>query len=172
MSTTRQTAVAGMFYPDDPALLEAMIREYLADACAARYTRYPEGLASALEKIGEFWNRRARVAFNFQVEFRGEANCSEHAHRIFPVARLGVSDDAKLAILQIGQTAAIVNYFLTRRIVEQRINSEITTYGIFFAATEHIVTQNAPMFIGSAALTINTGVFTAERGNLHNLTAT
>ena len=26
-------------------------REYLADACAARYTRYPEGLASALEKI-------------------------------------------------------------------------------------------------------------------------
>lgn len=26
-------------------------REYLADACAARFTRYPEGLASALEKI-------------------------------------------------------------------------------------------------------------------------
>ncbi|MBY0404914.1 MAG: M48 family metallopeptidase, partial [Cyanobacteria bacterium] len=27
-------------------------REYLADACSAQYTRYPEGLASALEKIG------------------------------------------------------------------------------------------------------------------------
>jgi len=27
-------------------------REYLADACSALYTRYPEGLASALEKIG------------------------------------------------------------------------------------------------------------------------
>ncbi len=27
-------------------------REYLADACAAQFTRYPEGLASALEKIG------------------------------------------------------------------------------------------------------------------------
>jgi heat shock protein HtpX len=27
-------------------------REYLADACGAQYTRYPEGLASALEKIG------------------------------------------------------------------------------------------------------------------------
>ena len=26
-------------------------REYLADACGATYTRYPEGLASALEKI-------------------------------------------------------------------------------------------------------------------------
>lgn len=26
-------------------------REYLADACAARFTRYPEGLASALDKI-------------------------------------------------------------------------------------------------------------------------
>ncbi|HEY5611035.1 MAG TPA: M48 family metallopeptidase, partial [Thermoanaerobaculia bacterium] len=28
-------------------------REYLADACSAQYTRYPEGLASALEKIGK-----------------------------------------------------------------------------------------------------------------------
>jgi len=28
-------------------------REYLADACAARLTRYPEGLASALEKISQ-----------------------------------------------------------------------------------------------------------------------
>jgi heat shock protein HtpX len=28
-------------------------REYLADACAAQLTRYPEGLASALEKIGD-----------------------------------------------------------------------------------------------------------------------
>lgn len=27
-------------------------REYLADACSARFTRYPDGLASALEKIG------------------------------------------------------------------------------------------------------------------------
>ena len=27
-------------------------REYLADACGALYTRYPEGLASALEKLG------------------------------------------------------------------------------------------------------------------------
>lgn len=27
-------------------------REYLADACAAQFTRYPEGLARALEKIG------------------------------------------------------------------------------------------------------------------------
>ena len=29
-------------------------REYLADACAARFTRYPEGLARALEKIAAF----------------------------------------------------------------------------------------------------------------------
>lgn len=32
-------------------------REYLADACAARLTRYPEGLASALEKISESYDR-------------------------------------------------------------------------------------------------------------------
>jgi heat shock protein HtpX len=33
-------------------------REYLADASSARFTRYPEGLASALEKMGAFYNRR------------------------------------------------------------------------------------------------------------------
>jgi heat shock protein HtpX len=33
-------------------------REYLADASSARFTRYPEGLASALEKMGAFYRRR------------------------------------------------------------------------------------------------------------------
>ena len=32
-------------------------REYLADACGARFTRYPEGLASALEKISGSFGR-------------------------------------------------------------------------------------------------------------------
>lgn len=40
-------------------------REYLADACAAQFTRYPVGLASALKKIEE-WNklqaRRKKIA--------------------------------------------------------------------------------------------------------------
>ena len=35
-------------------------REYLADACSAEFTRYPEGLASALEKISQ-----ARVPLSF-----------------------------------------------------------------------------------------------------------
>jgi heat shock protein HtpX len=39
-------------------------REYLADACSAQFTRYPEGLASALEKIA---NANVQVAFASQV---------------------------------------------------------------------------------------------------------
>jgi len=31
-------------------------REYLADASSALYTRYPEGLASALEKLAQVFN--------------------------------------------------------------------------------------------------------------------
>jgi heat shock protein HtpX len=36
-------------------------REYLADASAARFTRYPEGLASALQKISASAERMAKV---------------------------------------------------------------------------------------------------------------
>jgi len=46
-------------------------REFLADACAARFTRYPEGLASALEKIsgaaGEMKGVNRAVAPMFTV---------------------------------------------------------------------------------------------------------
>lgn len=37
-------------------------REYLADACAARFTRYPEGLASALEKISGSVGKMEKVS--------------------------------------------------------------------------------------------------------------
>lgn len=36
-------------------------REYLADASSVRFTRYPEGLASALEKMGAFYRRRRGI---------------------------------------------------------------------------------------------------------------
>ncbi len=36
-------------------------REYLADACSARFTRYPEGLAGALEKIEDAAGRMKKV---------------------------------------------------------------------------------------------------------------
>jgi len=43
-------------------------REYLADACAAQYTRYPEGLASALEKISaQATSRKADKATTSQA---------------------------------------------------------------------------------------------------------
>jgi heat shock protein HtpX len=42
-------------------------REYLADACAAQYTRYPEGLASALEKISHQAAQRTEKAETSKV---------------------------------------------------------------------------------------------------------
>ncbi len=42
-------------------------REYLADACAAQYTRYPEGLASALDKISGQAAQRKKKAETSQV---------------------------------------------------------------------------------------------------------
>ncbi len=62
-------------------------REYLADACAARYTRYPEGLASALEKIGGHTrssgdpNRALAALYIYNPEDEGVAlSDSFHTH--------------------------------------------------------------------------------------------
>lgn len=37
-------------------------REYLADACSARFTRFPEGLASALERLGQQGKSEQKVS--------------------------------------------------------------------------------------------------------------
>ncbi len=55
-------------------------REYLADACSAQYTRYPEGLASALEKLGRS-----------QVQLQSANKASAPMYIVNPFRRKGVS---------------------------------------------------------------------------------
>jgi len=61
-------------------------REYLADACSAQFTRYPEGLASALEKISRAVPRMKRInravapMFTVNPLRRSEANSIFSTH--------------------------------------------------------------------------------------------
>ena len=112
----------------------------------------------------------ARFAFNFKVEFCSKANCPEHTHRIFTVARLGVADDTQFAAVQVVQSATVVDDLFGRGIVEQRIDREIATYRIFLTRTKYVVTQNAPMLVGGTALAVVTGMLATKRGHFDHIT--
>lgn len=57
--------ILGIFAPLIARLIQAAIsrqREFLADASSAQLTRYPEGLASALEKVMKFNKGKMQVS--------------------------------------------------------------------------------------------------------------
>ncbi len=58
-------------------------REYLADACSALYTRYPEGLASALEKLG---------ASTYQLQTASQATAPMYTINPFRKQGMAASD--------------------------------------------------------------------------------
>ena len=68
-----------IFAPIASRLVQAMIsrrREYLADAGGARLTRYPEGLASALEKIKNINQGKMKVSESISHLFISDPNRS------------------------------------------------------------------------------------------------
>ena len=96
-------------------------REYLADASAARFTRYPEGLASALEKISA-WYAAGSAS--------GETSSALAALYIFnPVEKFAASSwfsthpptDSRIKILRgMGGRAGYVDYEAALRKIESR----------------------------------------------------
>jgi len=71
--------ILAIFAPIASRLVQAMIsrrREYLADASSAQLTRYPDGLASALEKIAKINQGKMRVSESISHLFISDPNRS------------------------------------------------------------------------------------------------
>ncbi len=82
--------VLAIFAPIAATLIQLSVsrkREFLADASGALLTRYPEGLASALEKIGAYGRPMARAnhatAHLFLANPFGPAHAARAFHKLF-----------------------------------------------------------------------------------------
>jgi len=60
-------------------------REYLADACAAKYTRYPQGLANALNKISNNIKHKNKKEYKYSEETIYNSNAFLNASFIVPI---------------------------------------------------------------------------------------
>lgn len=104
-------------------------REYLADASSALYTRYPEGLASALEKI---------AASTIQLKSANQATASMYIINPFRSHGLPASDltsthppiSERIRILRAIAGAALVDYDHAYRQVRQREKGIMPTSAI------------------------------------------
>jgi len=68
-----------------------------------------------------------------------ECHRTKHAHGIFLKALLGIADRANDTILQILQAANIIDDRPRRRIVEKRVDGEISSERVLFSSAERVV---------------------------------
>ena len=90
-----------------------------------------------------------------EPQLAGQTGSAQHAYRIFTVTLNRVTDHHHAFFLDVGNALGVIPYFFTLGIVEQRIHGEVAAQRILLLAAEHIVAQQAAVFIGVRGL----GVF-------------
>jgi len=119
-------------------------REYLADASAALYTRYPEGLASALEKLG---------ASTQQLKTANQANAPMYIINPFRKKGLKASDltsthppiSERIRILRAMSGASFANYDESYRQVHRGKGNIIGAAALAGTGTEAISLRDAKL---------------------------
>ena len=120
-----------------------------------------------LHERREAADRLPGIGVQRQAELGREPHRPEHPHRVFAVARLGLSDHAQHALLEIGEPAVEVDHLLGGRIEVQRVDGEVAAPRVLFQRPEHVVAQNPAVLV----LLRGAGVGAAERRHLHRIGA-
>src|SRR5215470_18835958 len=89
-----------------------------------------------LDQWREFRDGSSGLYLDGQTEFRRQSRCAKHAHRILAVARQGIADEAQAPSLHVGHSADIVPDAFGRRVEVQRVDGEITAYGVLSLSAE------------------------------------
>lgn len=74
-----------------------------------------------------------------EVELGGEANGTHHADGIFAETDVGVADGADAAGLEVTETTDVINDGEVVNVVEEAVDGEVTTEGIFLGCAEGVV---------------------------------
>src|SRR4051812_24587930 len=101
---------------------------------------------------GKLLDRSTGLGFYFQAQFCRKAYRAQHAHRIFAIALIRVSDHAQAARFQIGKPATEIEDLLGSRIVEQGVYRKVPACGILFLSAKYVIAYDPSMLVRSLIL--------------------
>ena len=127
------------------------------------------GLGHVLQQAAQGTDRLACARLNFQTASGGKTNRAHHTDGIFTVALQRIADHAQATCLDIGHTVVIIEHFLTHRIIEHRIDGEVTAPRILFNRAKHVVAQDAAVFIRRLHAVIGVNSIAAKGRYLNGL---
>ena len=83
--------------------------------------------------------RRQRLRLDLETEPRRELDRAQDANRILSKANVRVADGPYQFVPQIRQTLRVVQHGLIAQVVEQRVDREVASQGIFLGGSEDVV---------------------------------
>ncbi len=101
------------------------------------------------------------MLLNTEIQLGGETHGPQHAHRVFFVTLLWITDQANQAIADVVYAVGIIENALGDRIVIQGIDREVATLCIVFKGAVNVVTQNAPALVARRLVAVF--VFVVDR---------
>ena len=113
-------------------------------------------------------NKILTAFIDTKTQFGGKTNGPDHAHRVFTVTIIRITDETQSPLHDIFIATDIIDHGKISHIVIQRINSKITSPDILLKITINIVTKNTSRFILMTQLRLP--MMTTKSSNLDNVT--
>ena len=99
----------------------------------------------AADRFGSFGRQ-------FKVELVGDADGTQHAHRVFAVAQLRLADEADDLVLHVFQAAGVVHHRVVGNVVVERVDGKVAAHGVAFEVAILIVGEDAAGLVARMAL--------------------
>jgi hypothetical protein len=100
------------------------------------------GRGDILKAVRHEVQRCFRGGGDVEAQLDGETHGAKHAHRVFPIALLGVTDQANQATLKILHAADMIDDGKITDVVIQGVDGEIAPEGVFFHAAVDVVAKD------------------------------
>ena len=118
------------------------------------------------QQVFHLRDRRSGGRIELHTQLGREAHRTQHAHWVFAVAHLGISDHAQDVGANVGIAVVVVEYLLGSRIEEQGIGGEVAPRCILLLVAEFVVAQDAAMIVRFSIFRVDG---TTEGGDLDRL---
>ena len=131
--------------PQHAIAVGAMARQEELGGLVKKSRRWHAG-----QQRAQLGNRLGARRVDFKAQFGFEPRRAQHAHRIFAVASLNVTDQSEALCLDVGQPAHVIPDREVGDVVIERVDREIAPPHVFVNAAVHVVAQQPAVIVLNA----------------------